>query len=240
MAKSPLHNSTFYVMKRAGKAAHKFGMFDAESPVLVALSGGAAGLVMIRALAERRRRVPVKTTLIPAFVPDGVHGPPDEVAGLLKEWCDSFGLDLLVAPEPESPSGAWDAIPHRNALLGLAQEAGAREIAIGQTITACAMKVLVDMMIFGKISALPPVEDIAEPDAGAAAFVRPLCLVTADNVAEVLAAEDLPALPVRIPHPQTGVIEMLDSFLRSKRGDLMERYKNIVGAPENVNTEYMA
>ena len=240
MARSPLHNSTFYVMKRAGKAAFRFGMFGEEQPVLVALSGGAAGLVMLRSLAERRRRVPVKTPLVPAFVPDGVHGPPGEVADHLARWCGAFGLELVVASKPEPPSGAWDAVPHRDALLELALKAGAREVALGQTITACAMKVLVDMMVHGEISTLLPVEEVVRPGESTVKFVRPLYLVTSDNVAEVVAAERLPALPAQIPHPQQDVLETLDTFLRSKRGDLMERYKNIVSAPQNVNTEYMA
>jgi len=227
-------------MKRAGKAAFRFGMFADETPVLVALSGGKAGMVMLRALAERSRRVPVKTPLVPAYVPDGVHGPVEEVSRHLAQWCRSLGLELLVAPEQQPSSGAWEAVPHRDILLELAQKAGAREVALGQTITACAMKVLIDMTVHGEITTLTPVDNGAGMQEGAATFVRPLYLVTSDNVAEVVEAESLPLLPAQVPHPQQEVLDTLDTFLRSKRGDLMERYKNIVSAPQNVNTEYMA
>jgi len=237
-----LLDSTFFVSKRAGRAAHEHDMLPDGSTALVALSGGPASLALLRVMHERQGRVPTQVSFIPAHVPDGVFGPGHDVAGMLRTECGRLGLDLVVAHR-EAPPHSWeDMVPHRDQLLELARRHHAGVVMLGHTILDRALVVLSSLVREGRVRQLLPVEELGagcEDHAPGVKVVRPLSHVTHQAVARMVAEEGLPHLERTLRGPGEELRRELVAFVESRKGSLMEKLRNVTNAPDNIIDEYL-
>jgi tRNA 2-thiocytidine biosynthesis protein TtcA len=78
-----------------GKAIHRYDMIGNGDRIAVGLSGGKDSLMLLWALAERRKRVPVHYDLYPIYVDPGFEGGFGEA---LADTCQQFGFPLTVDP----------------------------------------------------------------------------------------------------------------------------------------------
>jgi hypothetical protein len=72
-----------------GKAIHRYDMIGNGDRIAVGLSGGKDSLMLLWALAERRKRVPVHYDLYPIYVDPGFEGGFGEA---LADTCQQFGF----------------------------------------------------------------------------------------------------------------------------------------------------
>ncbi|MBM4353535.1 MAG: hypothetical protein FJ109_07015 [Deltaproteobacteria bacterium] len=252
-----LLDSTFFVMKRLGWVAVENRMFHHGDRVLVALSGGHASLAMLLALVTRQRKTPIDLELIPFHVPDGVYGPPEQVEPLLSEACRRMGLELAVAEGAAPAAGHFEAIPHREVLLGAAGRCGARSIAIGHTLEDRAMGVLLPAVTQGRLTSIPEMEEIPVPGTPAAGPVteaplpgetpvrtvgvlRLLSHVEPEAVLRMARDEGLPVLPRQVEGPLVELRAVIEKYLGAKTGPRIEKLRNLATSPDRIRDDYMA
>jgi tRNA 2-thiocytidine biosynthesis protein TtcA len=72
-----------------GKAIHRYDMIGNGDRIAVGVSGGKDSLMLLWALAERRKRVPVHYDLYPIYVDPGFEGGFGEA---LADTCQQFGF----------------------------------------------------------------------------------------------------------------------------------------------------
>lgn len=240
MAGRKMNNSMWYVMKRIGKAIFNEEMLGPEAPVLVGLSGGFSSMALLKGLVERRKRVPFKHPVVPAFVYDGVHGPPDEVAAVLKAWCKTMDLDLLVDEQVQPDDCHFDPIPHGQRLARLARGTGAPYIALGHTVVDRAVRILEAMVCEGVVRDAPTKESLQTEEGETYAIVRPVSLITSQAVLDAATDEGLPYLTRKVAPPGDELKNLLGDFVISKKGAPLEKLMNVVNAPGRIHGKYMA
>jgi tRNA(Ile)-lysidine synthase TilS/MesJ len=240
MGSPKMNNSMWYVMKRIGKAIFNEEMLGPEAPVLVGLSGGFASMALLKGLVERRKRVPYKHPVVPAFVYDGVHGPPDEVAEVLKAWCKTMDLDLLVDKQLQPNDNHFDPVPHGWRLAALARQAGAPYIALGHTVVDRAVGILEAMVCEGVVRDAPTRESLITEDGDTYVVVRPVSLITSQAVLDAATDEFLPYRARQVAPPGAELKNLLGDFVINKKGAPLEKLMNVVNAPGRIHGKYMA
>ena len=236
MGKKKLLDETYFVTKRVGRAVHEAAMLPDGCTAMVALSGGPCSLALLRALLARERRVPTSARFVAGYVPDGVHGDDRNTIETLTRICDEWKVPLHIAPVRRPPEAHFKAVPHREDLISLAGQAGASVIALGQTMDDRAMLVLLSVVRTGVLERVPVVE--AYPSR--ITVVRPLCHLTRDAVMSMVRAEGIQHRTSVVPHPDAAVHDLLFAHLGKKRGQLIEKLRNLSISPEHVNPEYLA
>ncbi len=234
VGKKKLLDESFFVAKRVGRAVHEHAMLPDGCTALVALSGGFASLTLLRALLHREKRTPTTATFVPCHVPDGVHGD-EGVAETLRRLCSAWGLELKVAA-PAPAEDHFGTVPHKDALVAAAREAGASVVVLGHSILDRAFGVMLPLLGQGELAELPVVETL---DEGLTA-VRPLCHLTPDSILAMTRAEGLPVLEPAILPPDQALRAAVLEFIESRKGRLMEKLRNLSNAPHNIVDEYMA
>jgi tRNA(Ile)-lysidine synthase TilS/MesJ len=233
-----LLDSTFFVSKRIGRAAAGHAMFPHGSTALVALSGGLASATMLTAIVRRQARVPTRLTLVPVHVPDGLHGPRNQVEPLLAAHCAALSLPLHVLPA--SPAeGHFLPVPHAPLLLAAADAHQASVVILGHTLLDRALLTLLAMTLEGRLACLSEAEEAISPAGRQVRIVRPMSDLTPDAVESMAADEGIAALPLLASRPHPEVRAILLEFLEAKRGGLMEKLRNVVAAPLHADREYM-
>jgi len=255
VGKKKLLNSTFFVIKRIGRAASRFEMLRGGSVAVVGLSGGYASMALLSGLVERQKRIPFDATFIPVHVPDRVYGPAEVVVPRLTGLCDRLGLKLVVARGEHSSDSHFAPVPHRRALLETVRDRSATSLVLGHTLADRARSAMVAMTLHGSPDILQRREmlDLAgsgdcdphapgpKPDASTAIeTVRPLCLLVDEPVRKMAEEEALPFLEPAVAHPNAALIAEIDRFIASRKGPLTEMMANICNAPGNLQRNYMA
>ena len=233
MGKKRLHNESFFVAKRVGRAVHGFGMLPDGCRAVVALSGGITSLTMFRAMIQRETWTPTTATYIPVHVPDGIHGASAEVSAALQQQVKEWGHELKILPAGD-PSEHYAPIPHSSALLAAAKAHDAQVIVLGQTVLDRAYAVLLPMLAEGELAELPEVGELE-----GIRISRPLCHTAPEAVLNMANAEQIPILKPT-PHPQAALRTTVHEHLAAKKGNLIEQLRNASNAPQNITDEYMA
>jgi tRNA(Ile)-lysidine synthase TilS/MesJ len=233
MGKKRLHNESFFVAKRVGRAVHGFTMLPDGCRAIVALSGGIGSLTMFRAMIHRETWTPTAATYIPVHVPDGVHGAGAEVSAMLQEQVKEWGHKLIVLAAGDA-SDHYAPIPHAATLLAAAKAHDAQVIVLGQTVLDRAFAVLLPMLASGQLAELPEVDELE-----GIKISRPLCHTAPEAVLNMARAEQIPILDPA-PHPQAALRTTIHEHLAAKKGNLIEQLRNASNAPQNITDEYMA
>jgi len=244
MGRRKLLDSTYYVMKRMGRAVYDEKMFPANGTVLVGVSGGCGSAALLFALVERQKRVPVPVRFVAGYVPDGVNGLADEIASTIAGFCRELGVELLLVPGCSPQEHRWPEVPHQEELFSLARQAQASTIALGHTIQDRALAVLASMIVGhrhtdGHGPADPGASRVQTPGEARVQVVRPFQYLTEEAIRLMAVEEKIPFSPPRIFPPDYELRQIILDHLRSKRGTLIEKLRNITCAPGRVNEEYL-
>lgn len=240
MGRKKFADSSFFVMRRMGKAAMRFGMLEDGAAALVALSGGHASMAMLLGLVRRQRRIPTTVTFKAVHVPDGVHGPTPEVVGDLTALCERLAVELIVTAEDQPSRNHFQAIPHAEVLLDQMARLNTTSLVLGHTIEDRAISTLLAMTRDGEPQILPRKENVVLTDGREIEVVRPMCLAAGEPVARMAADEGLDYNKPVIEHPDTHAIREIRSFIGSRNSPITEMLSNICNAPANLHKEYMA
>ena len=236
MGKRKFSNETFYVAKRIGKAGHEYEMIRDKDRVMVALSGGVTSRILLEALSVRLRRIPISYELFPVHVPDGVFGDREEVAADLSAFCKELELPLTIL-ESASPDEHYRDIPHAELLKQAALRQKVHVVALGHDAFDIAAWVLSSMGRRGVLDVLHPA--ILLEGWGGAKVVRPLSFLTPDHIQAMADIEEIRAPKRLIPHPNADFRQVCDTFLRKKRGPLIEQLRNVAISATTIRTDYL-
>ena len=236
MGKKKLLDETYFVTKRVGRAVHEAAMLPDGCTALVAVSGGPCSLALLQALLARERRVPTTAHFVAGYVPDGVHGDDRQTIEALTRICDGWRIPLHVASACSDPDVHFKATPHQTELLKIAGQVGASVIALGQTMDDRALLVLLSVVRSGLLDEVP----VVDRHSSGVTFVRPLCHLTQEAVLNMARAEGFDYRLAIVEHADRAVHELLLAHLGKKRGQLIEKLRNLSISPENVNPDYLA
>ncbi len=238
MGKSGLKDATYFVTKRLGRAASGGEMLENDQRVVVAVSGGPMSTALLYALVVRSRRLPIRNIFSPVYVPDGAHGPDQQVIGTLQALCRDLRVELHVAGSPLGDADRHGPVPHVHRLLGVCRDLRAHVLALAHTAEDCALELLASMGMSGEVRRLPPVENLGRGTA-TVKVIRPLWLLTQPQVSRMNVVEGLNSADLVWKRPGQEYRDACMEFLLARRVDLVEQLRNITLSPENVSWDYL-
>lgn len=230
-----ISNEVFFVMKRAGRMAFDHGMLRDGCRALVAVSGGASSSALLRVLHVRMPRTPIRYTLVPVHVQDGLHGDESEVTSQLESDCQAIGLSLISVPgEAAEAAGSF---PHRTTLMRLAQEQQCGVVLLGHHLVDAAATVWQGLVAQRQVVTLPMLQPLGEDFPQAVG--RPLLDLLPEPMQVLCEAEGLSRFDRFVPADNQQMVELLRNHARSANGNEVERLRNLRDAPTHVKDEYL-
>ncbi len=228
--------------KIIGKAINRYGMIADGDRILVALSGGIDSLVLLDAVAGRRRALPVSYYITAAHV--RMEGPGVQAdVGSLEAFCRERDVELLVRTAggqvdySVADSRCFFCSWHRRkALFTLMKEGGFSRLAFGHHMDDIIETLLLNMTFHAKFSTMP----LRLPMFGGEFdIIRPLGLLIKREVSEYALAAGFSPIGEECPwsdqskRPEARrIIDELESLNPGAR-------VNLFRSMENINRHYL-
>lgn len=212
----------------AGKAIHTFGLISDGDRIAVGLSGGKDSLLLVKFLADLKRRAPVGFEL-------GVfHLGPEGEGGPLWRWLQTLALDFIhLEPAPMVPElAAWEpgrpspcfscARARRSRLFELCRLRQARSLALGHHLDDAMETLLMNMFFSGSPEPLLARQSLFS---GRLALIRPLILTPEALIIQLTGQWRLPVR--KSGCPADGLTRRQE--VKNLIADLTGRYPKVYG-----------
>ncbi|MCF7887801.1 MAG: hypothetical protein K9L76_00830, partial [Candidatus Omnitrophica bacterium] len=148
------------VYKQMGKAIYNYKMLSQGDKVLVAVSGGADSLALLKLFLMRKRRVLFDFKIIACFVDTNFIKTDKNV--LIKYFKDN-GVDYIIKSleiEEKDRNCFWCSWSRRKILFETAKALGCNRIALGHNLDDITETILMNIFFFAQISSAPPALDM--------------------------------------------------------------------------------
>jgi tRNA 2-thiocytidine biosynthesis protein TtcA len=216
-----------FLDKKISRAIRDYDLVGEGDRVMVALSGGKDSLVLLHALARRRRWHREQYELVACHVQGGLCGGACSLASLLAGVCRDLGVPFrLVQQELGGPSEdatgrrtrlspcfvcSWH---RRKALFAQAEADGCGSVAFGHHKDDIAQTLLLNLLWQGRHESMLPRQPMFD---GRVTIIRPLALVDESETARIARLGGLPAHVCPCPHAERSKREVAGEIIRLAR-----------------------
>lgn len=240
----PRYSYTYRTLNSlVGKAIHHYDMIDDGDRIAIGLSGGKDSLTLLWAMAERRKRIPIRYDIFPIYVDPGFPGGfSDDLAAV----CSEMGFPLtvnrtdhgLVAHSPanrENPCFLCSRL-RRKRLFEIADSLECRKLALGHNKDDVIETFFLNICYAGEVSTMVPRQDFFN---GRLTVIRPLAMVDESSIRRFARAQRFPEFSN--PCPSAGntkrseIKTMLNGLYRTNR----KIKGNIYRAMSHVKQQYL-
>jgi tRNA 2-thiocytidine biosynthesis protein TtcA len=209
----------------------------------VGLSGGKDSLTLCWILKERLKRIPIHYDLTAVYIDPGFE---DGYAAELAVYCETLGIDLIVeqtdnglvahsAENRENPCFLCSRL-RRKRLFEIAEQVGARKIALGHHKDDIIETLFLNMCYAGEISTMAPRQPFFD---GAMTIIRPLALLDEDMIRKFSKLMAFPVFENNCPSARRSkrhtIKKMLAELYRSNR----KIRGNLFRALHHVKLDYL-
>ena len=168
------------ISRKVGKAINEFRLIEDSDRVLVGLSGGKDSMILLEALAGRKKHLPFSFELFAVHVAAGNIGYRMDTE-YLQAFCSGLEVPLYleeidIEPDPESGKSpcflcSWN---RRKTIFKKSEELGCNKVALGHHKDDAIQTLLMNMIYHGSISSLP---QKLEMFSGRIHLIRPLLMI---------------------------------------------------------------
>jgi len=223
------------VYKAMGRAIADYGMLKDNDRILVAVSGGASSLCLLKLLFMRLRRIPIKFTvnaccLVSKFFEVDREG--------LRSFFKKSGIKYTFKEfnDSDSINSFWCSSQRRAIIYKVAQSFTCNTIALGSNLDDAAQTVLFNFLFAGEIKALEPKIELKEEKL---TIIRPLCYTAESEIHDLLGKLALPALKYQSHYgtdPRKGLIQ---SVIEGLEQGCPQVRTNVSRALNKVREDYL-
>ena len=218
------------ILRKAGRAVHRFGMITEGDRVLVALSGGKDSWTLLHVLQTLQSRAPVRFEVHAVTIHPGFPGfLPEPVVDYCRErgwhhWVEPSRIYDIVEDkrDPESSYCAFCSRLRRGVLYGIARRLGYTKIALGHHADDLIETLLLGQFFTGEIKSMPP---LLHADDGHNVVIRPLCTVFEQDVRQFAQQMEFPVICCGCP--VCGTEEMKRKRVKSLLNQLEAEHQGI-------------
>ena len=185
--------------------------------LLVGLSGGKDSMILLEALAERKRALPFEFTLTAAHVEaQGIGYEIDKER--LTSFCETLGIPVLyraIEPDLEKDPSKTDCFIcswyRRKELFKLTKELGCNKLALGHHRKDAIETLLMNMIYHGSISSLPYSLTLFE---GRVQLIRPMMDLEERMLEDYARLNNLVQVEKSCPHEDRTQREKMAGLIR--------------------------
>ncbi len=233
-----------------GRAIHRYELLEEGDRVLVALSGGEDSLVLLRFLAEWRRKTPFRWELFAVHLDMGFETEADHREKLtrLEKYCQelevpfrlestNYGKMALEAQEKKVSPCFVCSWHRRKHLFRLAGKEGYNKIAFGHHKDDLIVTFFLNMCYHGELSTMLPKQEMFK---GKIHLIRPLIFVDKKLISAFAERENMPVFKNPCPISSETRRVRMEKFLEEKLYPENPKFKgNIFHAIFNCKPEYL-
>jgi tRNA 2-thiocytidine biosynthesis protein TtcA len=230
------------VRKTAGLAVNRYGMIGAGERVAVGVSGGKDSIVLLEALALRRRWLPIHYDLFAIHI-SVKNITPDLDREYYERFCDEIGVSFhyrSVEVDLDRDPGkavcfvcSWH---RRKELFTLTRKLGCARLALGHHMDDALETLLMNMTFNGTMSSMPPRLPMF---GGEFDIIRPLILLTEKEVERYARIRGFPVEQGRCAFGEATRRAEMKRIIGelSRMGRRVKR--NLFAAMSNIHQEYL-
>jgi len=238
----PVQKLSKVIDLRVKQAIDKYDLIRDNDKVLIGLSGGKDSLALVEWLGRRMR------IFRPRFSALAVHVVVKNIpyradSKLLEKHCLDFGIPFLLretefdvsADKRKSPCFlcSW----HRRKLLfETAKSETCNKIALGHHRDDILETLLVNMFFQGSIQSMPPALRMSKFDQ---TIIRPLCLVSEQELTEWAEYRRYPSLPKRCPYEKSSYRPEIRRLIESMEKLNPQARNSLWASMQHIYPEYL-
>ncbi len=218
------------ICRKVGRAILEYGLIEAGDRVLVGLSGGKDSMILLEALAERKKHFPFDFEIFAVHVTAKGVGYEMDTA-YLEQFCKDLEVELhleeievdLSVDSKKAPCFicSWN---RRKELFTLTRELNCNKLALGHHRNDAIETLLMNMIYHGSISSLPYSLKMFE---GRIQLIRPMMDLDERMLEEYAGLNNLVKVEKSCPHG--------DSTQRENIAQLLKQVENLHGkGPFNI------
>jgi tRNA 2-thiocytidine biosynthesis protein TtcA len=230
------------ISNKVGKMLNEHQLVEAGDRVLVGLSGGKDSMILLEALADRRRHLPYDFHLFAVHVSATNIGYRMDTT-YLKEFCDELDIplyleeievDLTVDPK-KAPCFvcAWN---RRKRIFELSKKLDCNKVALGHHKDDAIQTVLLNMIFHGSYSSLPQKLSMFE---GRIRLIRPLLFIPEKELTYYATLRTFKKHEKTCPYDDATRRESIKELIRQMDRLNRNARRNIFNAMDNIYNEYL-
>jgi tRNA 2-thiocytidine biosynthesis protein TtcA len=230
------------ISKKVGKMLNEHQLIAAGDRVLVGLSGGKDSMILLEALADRRKHLPFDFQLFAVHVSATNIGYEMDTV-YLQEFCaelniplhlEEIEVDLTVDPK-KSPCFicSWN---RRKRIFELSKELDCNKVALGHHKDDAIQTVLLNMIFHGSYSSLPQKLSMFE---GRIRLIRPLLFIPEKELTYYATLRSFKKQEKSCPYDDATRRESIKEIIRQLDRLNRNARRNIFNAMDNIYEDYL-
>jgi tRNA(Ile)-lysidine synthase TilS/MesJ len=230
------------ISNKVGKMLNEHQLVEAGDSVLVGLSGGKDSMILLEALADRRRHLPFDFRLFAVHVSaTGIGYEMD--TSYLQEFCTGLDVPLyleeievdLTADPKKAPCFvcSWH---RRKRIFELSKELACNKVALGHHKDDAIQTLLMNLIYHGSISSLPQKLSMF---GGRIHLIRPLLFIPEKELTHYATLRSFQKQEKSCPYDDKTRRESIKEIIRQFDHLNKDARRNIFLAMDNIYEEYL-
>jgi len=230
------------ISRKVGRTLQEHNLIEAGDRVLVGLSGGKDSMILLEALADRKRHLPFDFELFAVHVSaTGVGYEMD--TDYLDQFCRELGVPLRLeeievdlSVDPKKTPCFVCSWSRRKRIFDMSRELNCNKVALGHHKDDAIQTVLLNMIYHGSFSSLP--QDLSMFD-GRIRLIRPLLYIPEKELSYYATLRTFRKQEKSCPYDGSTRREEIKELIRQMDRMSRDARRNIFKAMDNIYGEYL-
>ncbi|MCF7916439.1 MAG: hypothetical protein K9L61_01515 [Candidatus Omnitrophica bacterium] len=234
--KIKLRGKILKVYKQMGRAIYDYKMLTEGDHILVAVSGGADSLSLLKLFLMRQRRVPYQFKITACFVDTNfVQIAKKVVVDYFKDNDLDYQIKKLELNNKDR-NCFWCSWSRRKILFKVARQLNCNKIAFGHNLDDITETILMNMFFFGQISSAPPALDMFS---GQIKLIRPLAYLKKEDILDFAKLISIPYTKYNCPYGAGNRREKVKKIINDLERNCPQIKKNIFRSLKKIRKDYL-
>lgn len=231
-----LRGKILKVYKQMGKAIYDYNMLAEGDHVLVAVSGGADSLSLLKLFLMRKRRIPYELKITACFVDTNfIQSEKKVVINYFKDNGVDYRIKKLEL-NIKDRNCFWCSWSRRKILFKLARQLNCNKIAFGHNLDDITETILMNIFFSAQVSSAPPALDMFS---GQIKLIRPLAYLKKEDILDFAKLISIPYAKHDCPYGAGNRREQVKKIINDLEKNYPQIKKNIFRSLKNIRKDYL-
>ncbi|MBN2078297.1 MAG: tRNA 2-thiocytidine(32) synthetase TtcA [Spirochaetes bacterium] len=230
------------VQKSVGRAINRYDLIQSNDRVAVGLSGGKDSVVLLEALALRRRWIPIHYDIHAIHI--NVRDiTPEFNEDFFNRFCSDLSISLHIRTieidlnrNPRKSACFVCSWHRRKEMFSAVSEFGCNRLALGHHMDDALETLFLNMTFNGSFSALPPRLSMFR---GEFDIIRPLILLTEQEISRYAGIREYPVVETKCPHENDNRRAEMKRIIGDLSRMNRKAKRNIFASMSNIHDDHL-
>lgn len=230
------------ICKKVGKAILEFRLIDDGDRVLVGLSGGKDSMILLEALADRKKHLPLSFELFAIHITVKNVGYETDTV-YLSDFCRKIDVPLFLEEaevdlslKPEKPPCFICSWMRRKTIFEKSKQLNCNKVALGHHRDDAIQTLLLNMIYHGSFSSLPQKLSMFK---GRFYLIRPLLMIPENELSYYASMRNIKEQEKPCPYNDSTKRNIIKELIRTFDKLHKNSRKNIFKSMDNIFPNYL-